>query len=162
MAKGYFKSGAINLESFQATPSRSRSDKPRALASIAPEPGESTYSLHKPQHSGTDHPIAFELAFRLGLGFGWSALGTTAKTPVKIHYQGVRPMTMETRCYEVFYPNYSKKTPAEDTVVPPQWGTREKNVCFCRIIGSRRCTRRDMRFHVENCQHADQKQLTRR
>ena len=29
----------------------------------------------------TDHPIAFGLG--LGLAFGWSALGTTAKTPVK-------------------------------------------------------------------------------
>ena len=34
--------GAINLESFQATASRSRSDKPRVLPSTAPEPGEST------------------------------------------------------------------------------------------------------------------------
>ena len=38
----------------------------------------------------------------------------------------------------------------------------KKNVCFSRIICSRCCTRRNLRFHVENCQHADQKQLTRR
>ena len=31
-----------------------------------------------------------------------------------------------------------------------------------RIICSRCCTRRNLRFHVENCQHADHKQLTRR
>ena len=55
-----------------------------------------------------------------------------------------------------------KKKPAEDTLVPPLWGTREENVCFSRIICSLCCTRRNLRFHVENCQHADQKQLTRR
>ena len=56
-----------------------------------------------------------------------------------------------------------KKKPAEDTLVPPLWGKREKkNVCCSRIICSRCCTRRNLRFHVENCQHADQKQLTRR
>ena len=70
-------------------------------------------------------------------------------------------MTMETRCSKVIFPNYSKKKPAEDTLVPPLWGTREENVCFPRII-SRCCTRRNLRFHVENSQHADQKQLTRR
>ena len=69
---------------------------------------------------------------------------------------------METRCSKVIFPNYSKKKPAEDTLVPPLWGTREKNVCFSRIICSRCCTRRNLRFHVENCQHADQKQLTGR
>ena len=72
----------------------------------------------------------------------------------------VRPMTMETRCSKVIFPNYLKKKTAEDTLVPPLWGTREKNVCFSRIICSRCCTRRNLRFHVENCQHADQKQLT--
>ena len=74
----------------------------------------------------------------------------------------IRPMTMETRCSKVIFPNYSKKKPAEDTIVPPLWGTRGKNVCFSRIICSCRCTRRNLRFHVENCQHADHKQLTRR
>ena len=39
-----------------------------------------------------------------------------------------RPMTMETRCSKVIFPNYSKKKPAEDTLVPPLWGTWEKNV----------------------------------
>ena len=40
----------------------------------------------------------------------------------------------------------------------------KKNVRFSRIICPRccTCTRRNLRFHVENCQHADQKQLTRR
>ena len=68
----------------------------------------------------------------------------------------LRPMTMETRCSKVIFPNYSKKKPAEDTLVPPLWGTREENLCFSRIICSRCCTRRNLRFHVENCQHADQ------
>ena len=58
--------------------------------------------------------------------------------------------------------SYSKKKPAEDTLVPPLWGTREENVRFSRIICSRCCTRRNLRLHVENIQHADQKQLTRR
>ena len=40
--------------------------------------------------------------------------------------------------------------------------TGKKNVCFARIICSRCCTRRNLRFHVENSQHADKKQLTRR
>ena len=70
-------------------------------------------------------------------------------------------MTMETRCSKVIFPNYSKKKPAEDTLVPPLWRTRE-DVCFSRIICSRCCTRRNLRFQVENCQHSDQKQLTRR
>ena len=74
----------------------------------------------------------------------------------------VIPVTMETRCSKVIFPNCSKKKPAEDTLVPPLWGTREKNVFFSRIICSRCCTRQNLRFHVENCQHADQKQLTRR
>ena len=43
-------------------------------------------------------------------------------------------MTMETRCSKVIFPNYSKNKPAEDTIVPPLWGTREENVCFPRII----------------------------
>ena len=74
------------------------------------------------------------------------------------------PMTMETRCSKVIFPNYAKRKPAQDTLVPPLWGTRAKNVRFSRIICSRCCTstRRNLRFHVENCQHADQKQPTRR
>ena len=59
MAKGYLISGAINLESVQATASRSRLILNLVLASTASEPGESAYSLHKPQHPSTDHPIAF-------------------------------------------------------------------------------------------------------
>ena len=41
---------------------------------------------------------------------------------------------METRSSKVIFPNYSKKKPAEDTLVPPLWGTRGKNVRFSRII----------------------------
>ena len=63
----------------------------------------------------------------------------------------LRPMTMETRCSKVIFPNYSKKKPAEDTLVPPLWRTREKNIYRTRIICSRGCTRRNLRFHVENC-----------
>ena len=77
-------------------------------------------------------------------------------------FLGIRPMTMATRCSKVFFPDYSKKKPAQDTVVTPLWGTREINVRFSRNICSRCCTGRNLRFHVENCQHADQKQLTRR
>ena len=48
-------------------------------------------------------------------------------------------MAMETRCSKVlvFFPNYvrtySKKKPAEDTLVPPLWGKRGKK-CFFLII----------------------------
>ena len=38
----------------------------------------------------------------------------------------------------------------------------EKKSCFLYIIFSGGCTRRNLRFHVENCQHTDKKQLTRR
>ena len=41
-------------------------------------------------------------------------------------------------------------------------GKTGKKGLFFRIICSRCCTRRNLRFHVENCQHAYQKQLTRR
>ena len=60
---------------------------------------------------------------------------------------------------------FKKKKPAEDTLVPPLRGTRgEIFFRFSRIVFSRccTCTRRNLRFHVENCQHADQIQLTRR
>ena len=57
---------------------------------------------------------------------------------------------------------FKKKKPAEDTLVPPLRETQGKYVRFSRFICSRRCTRRNLRFHVENRQHADQKQLTRR
>ena len=43
-------------------------------------------------------------------------------------------MTMKTRWSKVIFPNYSKKKPAEDKLVPPPWGTREKNACFSRIV----------------------------
>ena len=38
-------------------------------------------------------------------------------------------MTTETRCRKVFFPNYSKKKPAEDTLVPPLGG-KTGNHCF--------------------------------
>ena len=37
-------------------------------------------------------------------------------------------MTMETRRSKVTFPNYPQKKPAEDTLVPPLWGTREKKM----------------------------------
>ena len=40
---------------------------------------------------------------------------------------------METRCSKVTIPNYSKKKPAEDTLVPPLWGTRE-NIFFLGLL----------------------------
>ena len=79
-----------------------------------------------------------------------------------IVYAAFIPMKMDTRCSKVIFPNYSKNKPAEDTLVPPLWGTLRKNVRFSRIICSRCCTRRNLRFHVENSQHPDQEQLTRR
>ena len=51
-----------------------------------------------------------------------------------------------------------KKRPAGGKTKMPM---REKSH-FSRIICSRCYTRRNLRFHVENCQHADLKQLTRR
>ena len=32
--------------------------------------------------------------------------------------------------FQGFFPNYSKKKPDEDAVVPPLWGTRGKNFVF--------------------------------
>ena len=43
-------------------------------------------------------------------------------------------MTMETRCSTVIFPNYSKTKPAEDTLVPPLWGTREKMFVFLGLF----------------------------
>ena len=44
--------------------------------------------------------------------------------------QTLRPMTMETRCCKVFFPNYSKMNSVEDTLVPPLWRKRAKHPCF--------------------------------
>ena len=43
-------------------------------------------------------------------------------------------MTTETPCSEVIFPNYSKKKPAEDTLVPPLWETRERNVFLALFV----------------------------
>ena len=43
-------------------------------------------------------------------------------------------MTMETRCSKVIFPNYSKKKPAEDTLAPPLWGTRENMFVFLGLF----------------------------
>ena len=75
-------------------------------------------------------------------------------------------MTMETRCSKVIFPKYSKNRNRLKIRSYRPYGEHgeKKNVRFSRIIFSRccTCTRRNLRFHVENCQHADQKQLTRR
>ena len=61
-------------------------------------------------------------------------------------------------------PNYSKMKSAEDTLVPLLLGKREVMFVFSVLFvhaaarGETKCLRCD----VENCQHADQKQLTRR
>ena len=41
---------------------------------------------------------------------------------------------METRCSKVIFRNHSKKKPAEDTLVPPLWGTQEKLFVFLGIF----------------------------
>ena len=43
-------------------------------------------------------------------------------------------MTMKTRCSKVILPNYSKTKPAEDTLVPPLWGTRGKKNVFLGLF----------------------------
>ena len=50
--------------------------------------------------------------------------------PQAVKAFALRPMTMETQCSKVIFPNYAKKKPAEDTLVPPLWGTREKKCLF--------------------------------
>ena len=51
--------------------------------------------------------------------------GTVDRQFPKFPIDHVRP-TMETRCCKVLFPSYSKKKTAEDTLVPPLWGKREK------------------------------------
>ena len=43
-------------------------------------------------------------------------------------------MTMETRCSKVIFPNYSKKKPAEDTLVPPLWEHGKKMFVFLGLF----------------------------
>ena len=73
----------------------------------------------KPQTSDKNTKQKTKQNIRERLGRG--TLNTCANFP------GLRPMTKETRCSKDIFPNYPKKT-AEDTLVPPLWGTREKNV----------------------------------
>ena len=88
----------------------------------------------------------------------------------------LRPMTMEKRCsqtydngnamFQSYLSKYSKKRNRLKIRSYRRYGEHgeKKNVRFSRIVFSRccTCTRRNLRFHVENCQHADQKQLKRR
>ena len=55
---------------------------------------------------------------------------------VSVIAENSRPMTMETRCSKVFFPNYtpeySTEKPAEGTVVPPLW---EHGILFFAFLG---------------------------
>ena len=48
---------------------------------------------------------------------------TCKKSPAKTDDNG-------NAMFQVIFPNYAKKKPVEDTLVPPLWGTREENVFF--------------------------------
>ena len=74
----------------------------------------------------------------------------------------IRPMTMETRCCKVFFPNYLKKGIGWRYSRTAATGQTATFLSFFSGYCSRCCTRWNLRFHVENCQHADQKQPTRR
>ena len=54
---------------------------------------------------------------------------------LRLYITVLRPLTMETQCSKVIFPNYSKKKPVEDTLVPPLWGTREKMFVFLGLFG---------------------------
>ena len=69
-------------------------------------------------------------------GNGYLTTGYTRSWLFPVFFQEgpfLRPMLMETRCYKVFVPNYSKTKSAEDTLAPSLLGKREKNVCFLNI-----------------------------
>ena len=53
---------------------------------------------------------------------------------VALRKNGLIPMTMETRCSKVIFPNYSKKKPAEDTLVPPLWEHGKKMFVFLGLF----------------------------
>ena len=74
----------------------------------------------------------------------------------------IRPMTMETRCCKVFFANYLKKGIGWRYSRTAATGQTATFLSFFSGYCSRCCTRWNLRFHVENCQHADQKQPTRR
>ena len=64
-----------------------------------------------------------------------SRLRRSLKTPEKRAQKnpiivGLIPMTMETRCFKVIFSNYLEKKTAEDTLVPPLWGKRDKKFVF--------------------------------
>ena len=61
-------------------------------------------------------------------------VGTVVDRKKEKQAMPLRPMTMETRCCKVFFPIYSKKKPAEDTLVPSLWGTREKTLVFLGLF----------------------------
>ena len=69
----------------------------------------------------------------VGLLISILVVKTVPSRPISNNTNHVRPMTMEMRCSKVFFPNYSRKKPAEDTLVPPLWGTREK-IVFLRVF----------------------------
>ena len=71
-------------------------------------------------------------------------------------------MTMETPCSKVIFPNYSKKKPAEDTVVPPLWVTREKMFVFLGLFVHAAVRGGTCAFTLKIVSTLIQKQLTRR
>ena len=68
---------------------------------------------------------------------------------------------METRCCKVCFENPQKKKSAEDTLVPPLREKREKK-CYYSLFVHAAVRGGTCAFTSKNCQHADQKQLTRR
>ena len=71
-------------------------------------------------------------------------------------------MTMETRCCKVSFQTIQTRNRLKILSYRHYGENRNKIFVFFIIICSRCCTRRNLRFHVENCQHSEQKQLTRR
>ena len=140
-------------------------DGPTSHEVFAPALTTSTTFPHYTQYTNMNHNSKIKARTNFKIKFFTQKsiyIYTEYQVYILFFRKSIIPMTMETRCSKVIFPNYSKKKPAEDTLVPPLWGTRGKNVHFSRSICSRCCTRRNLRFHVENSQHTDQKQLTRR
>ena len=53
---------------------------------------------------------------------------------INVLFVSLMPMTMETRCSNVFFQKYSKKKSAEDTLVPPLWEHAEKMFVFLGLF----------------------------
>ena len=79
----------------------------------------------------------------------------------RVNIELLRSMPMETRCCKVCFENPQKKKSAEDTLVPPLREKREKK-CYYSSFVHAAVRGGTCAFTSKNCQHADQKQLTRR